>query len=236
MPPSPGRRALLRAAGSSVLVGLAGCSGLVGSRADTDGPPPGSPTEPASANGLTAADIELGVELERQFTPAHPAHLVIELRNAGDDWLEFTYGPVLFSELRSEPAGLALMPDDRSRFSAMTPDETGETVSFVPETPDDGCWREPAGSWIVDAIGRTASLGPGDVVTEGYTVLTTGDGECLPPDTYRFDQRLDVETRITTRSNRETGGTAASVTLAFALEIDEAGTVSAAALTPQLND
>lgn len=152
MPPS--RRGVLRTTGAFLAAMLAGYADV--------GAPAGEPDE------LTAEDIAFTIDLDSQFTDDHPAHLTMTLKNTGEAWLEFSYGPVLFSRFRSQPGGLFLVPDDRSHIATMTAAERDGPASFVPNDPIDGCWRRPNVSWMVHPIALVAKLGPGDVIRAGY--------------------------------------------------------------------
>lgn len=183
---------------------------------------------------FTGDDIEFTVDIDRQFTDDHPARLTITLGNAGDAWLEFSYGPVLFSRFRSQPGGLFLVPDDRSHIATMTAGGRDGTAAFVPNEPIDGCWRQPDVGWMMHPIALVAKLGPGDVIREGYTVLDTGEDECLRPDAYRFEQSFEMRHRTNEQVASDVAGDDATVMLSFVLDRGESGEITASTDDPAI--
>lgn len=245
MPPAPRRRDALRAAGSGLLAALAGCAGRVAPRGDPTVTSARTPTEAASPattatpvpDALTPDDLEFAVEVDRPFTASAPAHLSVRLRNSSDAWLSVGHTPALFYDLRSRPRGLVIIPDDRYYLHPFTETEPGEEFEFVPSTPVDGCWRT-SDEYIWDAIPVVTDLAPGDPIREGYTALDSGDGDCLAAGEYTFEQDIHVrkDTLAEIAGGTDDEDEAATVTVGFALRLDERGAVSVEVAPPAVRN
>lgn len=135
------------------------------------------------------ASVSICIEPVSPFTDEHPARFAVELTNEGDSSLTFGFAisppyPPYAASHRSEAAELVILPDYREYV-------TPRDGTFVPDEPDDGCWRALERPGGLDK-GLEETLEPGETIREEYVLLGAPDGECLVPGTYRTEnERYD---------------------------------------------
>ena len=135
-------------------------------------------------------DVSLTGEVIQQPTEDGPLRIELSLTNDGPKReLEFFHTPPL--KFTSSDIRVVVVPDDRESITTFNPEEPDK---FVPETPEDGCWRSlnriPVGGGR-QLERRTFNVD--DTLTERYTLLATPEAEaCFPAGTHRFTNRIHV--------------------------------------------
>lgn len=181
------------------LTGLAGCLETVVSNVSR-GTGDSFPTVSADGDSVPSRyDADIDVRAVDQFSADSPARLRVTYTNTGDSEreVEFTISPPFppyAGRATDDDARLALIPDFREYVEPHPRPAADEANPFVPDEPDDGCWRAKAAVSGED-VGLTRTLGPDESVEGEYALLAHPKSEsCLAASDYRFEDPHYFET------------------------------------------
>ncbi|WP_137285171.1 hypothetical protein [Halorussus salinisoli] len=188
------RRRALELAGTTLSLGLAGCTASVRS---TD-----YPTLRVSNEEVPADFADVSATVVRQFGHDAPAEIRIGFTNTTDAEREFSFSA-------SPPfSGLAGRHDDRDAFALLVPLESEVHVAaaieglpapteVIPDRPTDGCWQAKA-NLSADPVSVSRRLAPGETLAETYALLAAPVGEepCPLSGEYRFESNSYFEERL----------------------------------------
>lgn len=184
------RREWLRAVGPLALGGLSGCGAFDGQQ----GEDPRTATDDDERPTATRTDapgpiptLELHGTVLSAATADGPPTVEATLRNPSDRPVRVGMGPaLLFSDDTSSIDGW-------SDAVAIVPEDDGVLVE-TPTEQDGDCWRLPEDEQPrIQSILDWRDLDGGGSMSETYAVYTRGeDAECLPEDTYVFEDVISV--------------------------------------------
>lgn len=134
--------------------------------------------------------IEFQTDIVRIQSPKTPAKINLEVTNNSDTPQSLSFGPVVpFSNLLGEKQDgdgqIVLVPDNRSNLSWVRPSEE----DFVPNEQVDGCWKVQ-GQLVMKDVRNSRTLGPGEGVSEDYTVLLSHDSKCNLSGKFTFSNTI----------------------------------------------
>lgn len=243
-PPSLTRRQALQAAGSSLILTMAGCSTFADDRTESaetpdrtaisEQPPtttatrtstPTSPSETPTVelSPVTTDDVGVDVEVLQSFTDDHPARITVAVENVSEqqfsvDGSLITPFPLYSDEQADGHPKLIFVPEETKYLG---PEQ--EDAQLVPDAPSDGCWAVGY-DVVIKPIGITANPSPGDTTAMTYTILEYKTEACLPPDTYHvvYPHRVSPVDPGHERRDEMT----VELLLGFTLTIAEDGSVS----------
>ena len=252
--PSLSRREVLRIAGSSLTLSIAGCEAIddadpdrtepsvvspttggtpspTGTQSRTPTPDTPSATPTVALSPVTTDDVAVGVEVLEHFTDEHPARIEIAIENTSEQQYELDGNfidpfPIFTDDESDDDPTLILIPEE-TKYIHPRPDD----ANLVPEEPIDGCWAVDY-DYVINPIGWRGLTHPGTVLTNSYTVLEYQNETCLPPDSYRVSDSHRLTPYVSGEEYRR--GEITTMEFAFGLDIEADGSVSAEAEEPSI--
>lgn len=185
----PSRRNLLSTVAASGSLGVSGCLQAWSTSSS-------QPTAEINRSELPQelnSHFQLDVSLKSQFSKEHPARIRISFRHSKSASASRT---VKFGEVppfsfynggkKGELGELFIAIPDTTEGLEASGDAAVESNRWVPDSPENGCWRVPAVPRVDRETQNTIELAPGDSVSEEYRLLGYGQDNCLSPGNYLF--------------------------------------------------